>query len=43
VKHTSDRASDVVRELDALAVRVEEGRCGTCEEVAAVFSSHRTK
>lgn len=43
VKHTSARASDVVRELDALSVRVEEGRCVTCAEAGPVFSPKRTR
>jgi hypothetical protein len=43
VRHTRDRASDVIRELDALAARIVEGRCGTCAEVGPVFFSRRTK
>lgn len=43
VRHTRDRASHVIRELDALAARAGEGRCGTCAETGSVFSSPRTK
>lgn len=41
VRHTRDRASDVIRELDALAARVVEGRCGTCFELGPVFFLRR--
>ena len=41
VRHTRDRASDVMRELEALPAHTEEGRCGTCREVGAVFLSPR--
>jgi hypothetical protein len=43
VKHTRKRASDVMRELDALAIRTDEGRCGACAEAATVFSPKRTR
>ena len=43
VRHTRERASDVVRELDALAVRVEDGRCGTCAAAGPVFAPSRTR
>jgi len=43
VRHTRDRASGVVRELDALAARTVEGRCGTCAAVGPVFFPARTK
>jgi hypothetical protein len=43
VKHTRKRASDVMRELDALAIRVDEGRCGACAEAVTVFSPKRTR
>ena len=41
VRHTRDRASDVTRQLDALAARFGEGRCGTCAEVGPVFFPRR--
>jgi Zn-finger protein len=41
VRHTQDRATSVIRDLDALAARVVEGRCGTCSEVGPVFFAQR--
>jgi len=41
VKHTRDRASHVMRELDALVARTGEGRCGTCSVVGSIFISPR--
>jgi len=42
VRHTRDRASDVIRELDALSARTVEGRCGTCSAAGPVFFPDRT-
>jgi len=41
VKHTRERASHVIRELDALSAHTVEGRCGTCSEAGPVFFPRR--
>src|SRR5438105_15034661 len=41
IRHARARTIVVIRELDALAARVREGRCGTCAELGPVYFSPR--